>query len=443
MKFTLIFFSFTLLLIMNNKLNGQKIFPYEYEVFTLDNGLKTILIPMENPGLVAYYTVIRTGSRDEWEPGLSGFAHFFEHMMFRGTKRFPGNVYDSITTAIGAKTNAYTSDDLTVYHLNFASEDLETVIDIESDRFRNLDYSKEQFQTESGAVYGEYRKGRTNPWFVAYEAMRNLAFEKHTYKHTTIGFEEDIKMMPEQYEFSLSFYNRYYRPENCILVIAGDIDVDKTKNMIKKYYSDWQMGYVPPKITEEEKQNGERSIEVSYEGKTLPLLMISFKSDAFGVDNLPMHALSSFASLAFGETSDIYKKLVLDEQKVQYLSASNDLRRDPYLFTVSAMIKKESDIEYVKNEILAAVDKYKNELISNEKLNNLKKRNKYSFIMRLDSPEAVASSLPWFITLTGGIEDIDKYYFNMEKVTPDDIKNAVNKFLIKDNMNLVVLKGAL
>ena len=108
------------------------IFPYETRTEVLANGLTVLLIPMESPGLVAYYSVVRTGSRDEAEPGKSGFAHFFEHMMFRGTKTYPSAVYDSLITTIGASTNAYTTDDYTAYHLNFAREDLELVIRLEA-----------------------------------------------------------------------------------------------------------------------------------------------------------------------------------------------------------------------------------------------------------------------------------------------------------------------
>ena len=111
------------------------IFPYPVHREVLPNGLTVIMIPMESGGLVSYYSVVRTGSRDEVEPGKSGFAHFFEHMMFRGTKNFPGPVYDSLMTSIGADANAYTTDDLTAYHLNFAGEDLELVIKLEADRF--------------------------------------------------------------------------------------------------------------------------------------------------------------------------------------------------------------------------------------------------------------------------------------------------------------------
>lgn len=427
--------------IMPENPKDKKVFPYQYQKVNLDNGFKAILIPMEGTGLVAYYTVVRTGSRDEWEEGKSGFAHFFEHMMFRGTKRFPGNVYDSIVTSIGADANAYTSDDLTVYHMNFASEDLELVMDIESDRFRNLQYAEAAFQTESGAVYGEYRKNRTSPFSVAYEKLREVAFTKHTYKHTTIGFESDIKNMPNQFDYSLSFYQRYYRPENVVLVIAGNIDLKKTESMIKKYYSPWKSGYVAPKIDDEPEQNSFRSAEVEYDGKTLPLQMIGYKVDKFDLKNKLNTALYLFGELAFGETSEFYKKLVLDEQKVQRIYAGSSPTRDPYLFTISVMIKDEKDIEYVNAEIKSTIEKYKENLFAEKKLSDLVKGSKYSFLMNLDNPDAVASDLPQYITITGDIDVIDQFYNAMETITVQELQDAVKKYLVTDKCTTITLKG--
>jgi len=177
----------------------EGIFPYRCEKHVLSNGLTVLMIPMHGSGLVSYFSVVRTGSRDEVEPGHSGFAHFFEHIMFRGTKKNPGPVYDRILTSLGAHANAHTSDDLTAFHLTFAKEDLQRVIDIESDRFQNLSYSKPAFQTEAGAVYGEYRIGAANPGFAIHEKLHDLAYDAHTYKHTTIGFEADVKAMPKAY----------------------------------------------------------------------------------------------------------------------------------------------------------------------------------------------------------------------------------------------------
>jgi zinc protease len=422
--------------------NTNKVFPYNYSEKVLSNGLKIILIPMENTDIVAYFTVVRTGSRDEWEEGKSGFAHFFEHMMFRGTERFPGNVYDSIVTSLGADANAYTSLDLTVYHMKFASEDLETVMDIESDRFRNLKYSKEEFQTESGAIYGEYRKGRTSPWSVAFESMQNMAFDKHTYKHTTIGFEKDIKDMPNLYDYSLSFYKRYYRPENCVLLVVGAIDNEKTFRLAEKYYSEWKSGYVSPKIDSEPVQTSSRKEEVGYEGRTLPLLYIGYKGEKFDVNNKNYLAARAFANIAFGETSELYKKLVLKEQKVQYLMANMTSTRDPYLFQIMSMVKDENDINYVSEEINKTIEYYKKNKVSEELFNKLLMREKYSFLMSLDNPANVAGILPQYITISGGINVIDEYFSKMEKLTVDDINNAVNYYFTPEKMNQIILKGA-
>jgi zinc protease len=333
----------------------EKIFPYEYTIKKLENGLTVIMIPMENPGLASYYSVVRTGSRDEWEPGKSGFAHFFEHMMFRGTTKYPGPVYDSIITSLGADANAYTSDDLTVFHLDFASEDIERIMELESDRFQNLKYNEREFQTEAGAVYGEYRKSKTSPYSVAFEKLQDMAFDKHTYKHTTMGFERDIKDMPKQFDYSISFFNRYYRPENIVLVIVGDINETKTYELVKKYYSNWKPGYVAPKITPEPQQTDERTAIVSYPGKTLPILIIAYKGDAFDVENKKLLASSLLSELAFGETSDIYKKLVINEQKVQFIGTDFSFNRDPKLLCIYTMIKDSNDIDYVKNEIYKTI----------------------------------------------------------------------------------------
>ncbi|MCR4416040.1 MAG: insulinase family protein, partial [Thermoguttaceae bacterium] len=224
------------------------VFPYRHFTERLPNGLTAIVIPMESPGLVSYYSIVRTGSRDEVEPGRSGFAHFFEHMMFRGTKRFPGPVYDRIVTGIGADANAYTTDDYTAYHLTFAKEDLETVVDIESDRFQNLHYEQPAFQTEAGAVYGEYRKSVTQPFFLLEERLKDLAYDVHTYKHTTMGFEADVKAMPGAYEYSLAFFDRFYRPENVVLLIVGDVEPQPVLELVRKYYGPWKRGYQAPKI---------------------------------------------------------------------------------------------------------------------------------------------------------------------------------------------------
>ena len=420
---------------------SEAIFPYAVHKETLPNGFTAVLIPMESPGLVAYYSVVRTGSRDEVEPGKSGFAHFFEHMMFRGTKKYPASVYDSVITSIGADANASTTDDFTVYHLNFAKEDLEKVVEMESDRFQNLFYEKSAFQTEAGAVYGEYRKGITQPFAVLNEKIQDLAYDVHTYKHTTIGFEADIKAMPEGFDYSKTFFHRFYRPENVVLIVTGDIDTVGTMALIKKYYSSWAKGYVPPAIVSEPPQKGERTADVTYPGRTLSIIDIGYKGDAFDPENKDYVAAMLIDDLAFGRNSDLYKRLVIKEQKVQNLACNIPMNRDVPLFEIYSMVKKEEDIPYVRDLIYQTIEEFKTKVVDEKKLSDLKRRNKYSFLMGLDTPDRVAAGLSRYVALTGGIDVVDRLYKDLELVTAADVQHAAQKYFTSERRTVVVLKG--
>ncbi|RPH37919.1 insulinase family protein [bacterium] len=433
---------FILILSVGSTAMSASIFPYKYRTEKLPNGLTVIMIPVESPGLVAYYSVVRTGSRDEVEPGKSGFAHFFEHMMFRGTKKYPAQVYDSLVTAIGAKANAYTTDDYTAYHLNFAKEDLEKVIDLESDRFQNLDYEKAPFQTEAGAVYGEYRKNITSPFALLNEKMQDLAYDVHTYKHTTIGFEADIKAMPEAYEYSKSFFQRFYRPDNVVIVVTGDVDPGATIELIKKYYSGWEKGYVPPQIVPEPPQKKERTAEISYPGRTLPIIDIGYKGEAFDPESTSYVAALVLGDLAFGETSDLYKKLYVKEQKVEFIAPSIPMNRDLPLFEVYSMVKTADDVAYVRDEVYKTLEEFKTKPVDAKRLNDLKKRQKYSFLMSLDTPDHLAGGVARFVAMTGGLEVIDRLYSKFETITPQDVMAAAQKYFTPDRRSVVVLKGA-
>jgi zinc protease len=422
--------------------SAERFFPYPYENYVLPNGFKSILIPMKGSGLVAYYTVVRTGSRDEWEPGRSGFAHFFEHMMFRGTEKYPASEYNRMVSEMGAEANAFTSDDLTCYTMVIPAARLETAMDLESDRFQNLSYDEAPFRTEAGAVYGEYRKNLASPFRLAHETLLDTAFDEHTYKHTTMGFERDIKEMPSMYEYSKTFFSRYYRPENCVLLLVGDFDPAAVKPLVEEYYGTWARGYAPPRITPEPPQRGERRVEVAYEGRTLPMVLSAYKGDAFDPSDRIAVAAYLLAELAFGENSEIYKKLVIREQKVQSLSGDFSFNRDPKLYTVYARVKDEKDVDYTIEEIDAAAEKFKTELVGTEDLENVKKRSRYGYLMNLDTPERVGARLARIVAVTGGMEAVDALYGTMASVTPENVRAAAEKYLQKERRTLVVLKGA-
>ncbi len=420
---------------------GAGVFPYHYEVHRLDNGLNVILIPMPSHGLLAYYSVVRTGSRDEVEPGHSGFAHFFEHMMFRGTKKVPGEVYDTLMTGMGANANAYTTEDYTCFHLNIASSDLPRIIELEADRFQNLDYTLADFQTESGAVYGEYRKGHTSPFAVLDEAMRDRAFDVHTYKHTVIGFEKDVAAMPTMYEYSKSFFARFYRPENVVIVVAGDLDPARTLALITKAYGGWKSGYVAPKVEQEPKHDGERRLEVKYEGRTLPIVAVAWIGPRFDAQDKDAAAGTLLANLGFGETSEIYRQLVLERHTVQRLFAGFDANRDPGPWAVIAMVSDEKDIAPVQAAIDQAVARLQAAPPDARQLDELKRRARYQFLMDMDTPDNVAGGLAPFVAMTGGIDVVDRYFATMAALSPQDIQDAARRLLTPQVRTVAVLKG--
>jgi zinc protease len=419
-----------------------KIFPYQARVETLDNGLQVILVPMSSGGLVAYWTLVRTGSRDEFEQGRSGFAHFFEHMMFRGTEKYPAAVYQGKLTEIGADANAFTTDDFTAYHLGITTEDVELVMDLESDRFQNLKYPLDMFQTEAGAVLGEYRKNRSNPFFVLYEAIRKTAFKEHTYSHTTMGFVEDIQAMPNLFDHSRSFFDRFYRPENSILLIVGDIDVDKTLALAKKYYGPWQRGYKSPTLKFEPEQKEELKIEVPYEGSSLPILWLAYKNEGYDPGNKGMVALQLLCDLAFGETSAIHKKLVLDQQLVEFVNCDNNLNRDPNLVDIVTRVKDPANVAKVQAEIEATIAQFQQNPPAADQLAALQSRFKYRFLMNLDTPMAVAQSMVPFLAITAKVGSVDQSFRTVDAVKPADIQAAARRYFVPQHRTVAVLKGA-
>ncbi len=419
---------------------GEGIFPFDYRLVELENGFKAYLIEAGAPNQIAYVSMVRTGSRDEWEPGRSGFAHFFEHMMFRGTEKYPN--YDAVTTEIGAARNAFTGNDLTVYYLVASNEYLEQIMDLESDRFMNLDYSEPDFRTEAGAVLGEYQQSATTPFGFLYERLRETAYDRHTYRHTTIGYEADVRAMPEGYDYSLSFHQRYYRPENVVLVIAGDFDVDAVEGLVRQYYSGWDPGYVPPQIPEEPPQRAPRRNTVEYAGRTLPVLTVNYKGPAWSASDRLAVATEVLGQVAFGPNSDIYKQLVIEEQRVQFLNGDFGLARDPALLSIISMVIDPADVGSVEQEIQTTVERFSEELVDEKLFSDTKSNMKYGFLMGLETAQNVAFSMIQYVVNTGGIEAVDEYYSTLDAVTREDVREAARRYLVENGKTVVIMVQA-
>lgn len=440
LRFTLVIllFSIPLLLVARGE-DESKIFPYQINQVTLDNGLKIFSVPFPSPGIVAYYTVVRAGSRNEIEPGLSGFAHFFEHMMFRGTQKYDKDKYNEVLKLMGADNNAFTTDDFTAYHTLASSAELETIMDIESDRFMNLKYSEEDFKTEAGAILGEYNKNFSSPFMTIYEKLRESAYEKHTYKHTTMGFLKDILDMPNQYDYSLKFFDRWYRPENCAVIVVGDFDQNKLVELAYKYYGKWKRGSFTLNVPLDPPQKKEKLVNLTWKAKTLPILALGYRGPAFSTDGLEMPTMNIISQLVFSQTSPLYNNLVIEKQLVEFIEGSQGDSRDPGLFMIFTRIKDPKKINYVNEEIYAALEEIKNKPVADEKLATVKSYLKYSFAMGLNNADAIAGILSHYYQISGAPESMNKVYALYEKVTADDIMKVAKKYFIKENRTVVTL----
>lgn len=417
----------------------RKIFPYQYRIDELPNGLHLLTIPTDFPNLVAVYTVVRTGSRNEIEPGKSGYAHLFEHLMFRGSEHYTPEQRDAILKRAGAEDNAYTTDDRTVFHELFSKEDLDKILELNADTFQHLKYAPDAFKTETKAVLGEFNKNSANPSEKIFEVLRATAFKKHTYEHTTMGFIKDIEDMPNQYDYSLQFYKRYYRPENVTIIVVGDVQHDPVLALVKKYFGDWQRGNYTPQIPAEPQQDAPREENINWPSPSLPYVDVAFRGPAYSDTDKDHAALDLLQAYAFGENSELYQRLVLKEQKVDALGSSFSDRLDPELFYVEARVKDEKDVPDVRDQILATFKRYTTELIPQAKLDETRARQRYSFALSLDSSEAIAATLAEYIALRGTPETINKLYALYDQITPADIRAAAAKYFVDHNRTIVTL----
>ena len=420
---------------------AQSAFPFPVVEKTLPNGLRVYVVPYDSPGLVAYYSVVRTGSRNEVEPGRSGFAHFFEHMMFRGTDRYSTEKYNDVIKAMGADSNAFTSDDITVYHILAGKQALPRIVEIESDRFQNLKYKEAEFQKEARAVLGEYNKSASDPLQKMAEALYDNAFQTHTYKHTTIGFLRDIEDMPNQFGYSLQFFDRYYRPDNVVLLVVGDVDATETFALVEKSYGEWKKGPSRPAVPAEPAQPKEKRVALGWKGATLPVLLMGYHAPAFQPKNVDVPALEVLAELLFSERAPLYKRLVLKEQKVEALQGSFDRHVDPNLFSVYARVKKPEDLATVETAVQQELTRIANDGIDPKALGEVASNARYGFAGRLNTADHVALVGAEFIGLTGRLSSIDEYFAALGKVKSADVQRVARTYFTPKNRTVVTLKA--
>jgi zinc protease len=341
---------------------------------------------------------------------------------------------------MGADSNASTSDDWTIYYMTIPASALSTAVEIESDRFQNLKYDKASFQKEARAVLGEYNKSASSPFLKLYESLQNTAYTNHTYKHTTIGFLSDIKDMPNQYTYSKIFFDRWYRPDNCTVIVAGDVKHGELVQLAKRFYGGWKRGTAKVDIPTEPAQREHRSAHLSWPVPTLNTVLLGYHIPATDPKNPDTAALDALAQAIFGETSPLYQELVLKEQKAVMLAAESEPKRDPGLFTILARSRNAADLSAVRKRISEALQNAAKSPINESRLNEIKSHLRYDFATTLTTPNNVARIIALTISVAGRPEAINELYEAYERLTPADLQRAAAKYFVPNNETEITLE---
>jgi len=417
------------------------IFTMPYETRDLGNGLKVIVVETDYPDVVTLQIPVQTGSRNEIEPGKSGFAHFFEHMMFRGTENYSQEEYKEILKNAGADQNAYTTDDYTNYHVNFTKDDLETILMLEADRFQNLSYSEDVFRTEALAVKGEYLKNYSNPIQKALERIRDLAFDEHTYQHTTMGFLKDIEQMPEQYEYAQTFFDRWYRPEKSAIIVVGDVETDNVFSLVEKYWGDWERGGYTVDVPTEPEPTEARYEHVQWEAPTQPWILMAFRAPKMDPASTEYAALDTAGQLFLGQTSDVYKKIVNQDRTADQFFYYFPQRKDAQLFYIGARLTESDNAAQVVEDINTAIADMRTSVVDPQKLEETKANARYSFAGAMDNSTAIGETLAQYVHFDRTPETLNELYRQYDKLTPEMLQEAANKYLRENRMVFLTLSN--
>ncbi len=409
----------------------------------LANGLRVLLVETRSsPGLSAYYTVVRAGSRNEVEPGHTGFAHFFEHVMFKGTPTWPPEKWEAEMLALGVDANASTWEDFTVYEQFGPSAALPRIVELEADRFQNLAYSEPELQTEAKTILGEYHKQASSPELALEEALVGTAFRRHPYGHTPLGTLADIKAMPRRYAHSQKFFERHYRADNCTILVIGDFDGAAVMDEIRRRYGGWaRRKPSEPSVPDEAAQKGERRTRVVWKQPTAPRIVLGWRFPAWraGDKNAALHEVLS--ELLFGPASALHADLVLGRQLVERFDGWSMPHRDPHLFAFGATLRDEKHRAAVLSAIDAEVAKLADGRVDAALLADVKAHLANRERARLESPAALAGAIAKAVGATG---DPEALWANLDvttRLTQDDVVQAARTYLVRDGRTIVDLVG--
>lgn len=401
---------------------------------TLPNGLKVYLKPIPGSPVVTTMVAYKVGSADE-NLDATGLSHYLEHLMFKGTARLmPGDI-DRLTMRSGGRNNAYTTEDLTNYHFDFAADQWETALAIEADRMRNLRIDeRHEFQQEKGAVISELEMDEDQPYDLENKAILPLLFGKTTpYGHPVIGEREHVRAATA--DVIKGHYDRWYYPNNASLVVVGGIDADQALARIRELFSSIPAGKLP-----ERKPVGpsERSQPVRVELPSkfeVPRMIMGFNGVRSG--DLDSYALDVIQTiLSGGKSSRLYRKLVEEEAIASEVAANDNAGRYPGWFQVQAELIKGKPRERAEELILAELKRLAAEPVGPEELQRVRRIMTAGFVFGHEGVHQHADSIARGVT-TNDLEYLRTYLARVTAVTPVEIQAAARKYL--DSQKRVVV----
>ncbi len=405
---------------------------------TLANGMKVIVWTDRDIPNVALYNWVRVGSRNE-VPGITGLAHFFEHMMFNGTSRRAPGEFDRLMEAQGGSNNAFTSENVTVYQDWIPRSALDLVFDLEGDRLANLSFDPKVIESERGVVYSErrYAVEDSNEGFLV-EQVQATAFVAHPYGIPTIGWPADIQSW--KVEDLQAFFKTFYAPNNCTLILVGDVSAEEGFALAKKYLEPIPRQEPPPKVrTTEPEQLGEKRVEIEREAQT-PLLMQAHKAPAANDPAGPALNLL-LGILTEGNSSRLHRLLVEEKKLAIEVEGWFNEGFDPSLFWLQLTLPEGADIPAVEKALNEALDEVATQGVTAAELARAKNQFAAAFWKQLATINGKAHLLGQFEVFEGDHQKLFDAPAVYERVTAEDVKKAAWQVLKKQGRTVGVLRN--
>jgi predicted Zn-dependent peptidase len=407
----------------------------EFQEYDLDNGLHVILHQDKTAPVVTTSVMYHVGGKDR-EDGRTGFAHFFEHLLFEGTENIGNGKWFEIVSSNGGSNNANTTNDRTYYYENFPSNNLKLGLWMESERMMHPIIGQDGVDTQNEVVKEERRMRYDNsPYGNVITAVSENVFKKHPYKDPNVGYMEDLDAATLQ-EFK-DYFKKYYVPNNAVLVVAGDIDIVETKKLVEDYFGPIPQG---EKITRDfpKEEPITQEIDAEYHDKNIqiPALINAYRTPGFADhDAYVLNMISSY--LSDGKSSKLYKKLVEDQKQALQIGAFNVAQEDYGTYLVFGLPLNNTPLDTLSQEIEEEVAKVRDDLISERDYDKLQNQFESNYVDANSSVEGIAGSLATYYLLYNNTNLINDEIDIYRSISREEIKEVANKYL-KPNQRVII-----